>query len=714
MANPLRIWENEFKRAILDIEINRKNTAGAILSVVPHRMRWEDYLDSVRSEWANWKISLGSYPACLVVLYCGIAFFNYEDLRFWCYFSEAVSGRPGADPPSPSHQTQINKSFRKALEDYQFKIVAHAGKTDFVGSAIWHIGIPLSLWDGFIDICEWASWQLDWKSLSSTDWTAAVGKRIPNRPRLTRFLIDNRAAAASFIQEIIDVRDILKSDINLTIEDLTRASILRHEFFDEVPETAEFIRPQNPDSLFKNRARIVWSESRRKICVQLPGINREHLPAIWRIGTRQQQAASTPTEMVLDAEVFQRELSLVLKTTEDRKFQHLIGASPWGLFDVEAAGQLVNSNRDVLPLKSYALVSAQKIEKLNINGFDQAGSNINEIFELSDGTTSYVTRLWPTGKYAEIEIGYTGETKKLRFKTRAKIEVRHFFGKQKKSAYFSRMSDGTIRCEEYPIFCVAIPRDYFRDNYQELCRNFRIREGESAASGHWEQISAEVGDREYFEWRWGDKPFIEIKSDKTVKDLRRLRDVVKLKDSKGKKFLSIKSPEFSHSFIVEKVGPNKGIDERWNNLPGRYAIWFILCQAGLNEPAMKMDDILIARDVIAPDAPETCFSYSLLRKYESLGFLIQKGNKWEMARPRAEVGLPDNSSFELKYCGDPSVLWRIYRKLSWDTELPIVEVVNKRNEVPFLRMVWNSEAKAKVESELRNRGVEMVRALWSH
>ena len=714
MAYPLQTWETEFTREVSNLEANRKNTAGAMLSIVPERMRWVDFLDSVRSEWNNWKNSLERCPACLVVLYCGTAFFSYEDLRFWRYFSEAVSGHPGAEPPSTSRQTQINRSFRQVLENYQFRIVVNCGKTDFVGSAIWHIGVPLSLWDGFIDICEWASWERDWKSLSSIDWAAAVKKRIPNRPRLGRFLIENREAAASFIQEILDVRDILRSDSNLTIEDLARASILRHEFFDEVPETAEFIRPQNPDSLFKNRARIVWSESRRRICVQLPGVSRERLPAIWRIGNRQQQAASTPTEMVLDAAVFQREISLILSTTEDFKYQRLIGASPWGLFDVEAAGLLVNSNRDVLPLKSYALVSAQQVERLNIKGFDLAGSTVNEVFELSDGTNSYITRLWPTGKYAEIEIGNNRETKKVRFKTRAKIEVRHFFGKQKKSAYFSRMSDGTVKCEEYPIFCVAIPRDYFRDNYQELCRNFRIREGDSAASGHWEQISADVGDREYFEWRWGDKPFIEIRSDKTVKDLRRLRDVVKLKDSKGQKFLSIKSPEFSHSFIVEKVGSNKKIDERWSSLPGRYAIWFILCQAGLNEPAMKMDDILIARDVIAPDAPETCFSYSLLRKYESLGFLIQKGNKWEMARPRAEVGLPDNSSFELKYCGDPSVLWGIYRKLSWDTELPTVEVVNKRNEVPFLRMVWNSEAKAKVESELRNRGVEMVRALWSH
>ena len=714
MTSRISKWENEFTSAILGIEPSRKNTAGAMLSVVPCQERWESFLDSVRLEWDNWKNSLESYPACLIVLYGGLAFFNYEDLKFWRYFSEAVTGRIGEDAPPVSQQALINKAFRKALEENQLKLVSHAGKVDFVGSAIWHIGIPLSLWDGFIDVCEWASWQQNWESISSADWTVMVTKRIPNRPRLRRFLIENREAATSFIKEILDVRDLLRNDLSLTIENLACASILRHEFFDEVPETAEFLRPQNPDSLLKNRARIILSESRREICVQLPGVDREHLPAIWQIGIRQQKAALTPTEMVLDTDVFQRKISLVLKTTEAREFQRLIGASPWGLFDVEAAGRLVNSNRDVLPLKGYALISAQQIEILNIQGFYHSDEDLNEIFELSDGTACFITRLWPTGKYAEIELCHQGETKKLRFRTKAKIEVRHFFGKQNKAAYFSRISDGTIRCEEYPIFCVAIPRDYFRDNNAELNRHFRVKEGESTASGHWHQVNTEVGDYDYFEWIWGDTPFIEIGPEKMIKELGRLGDIFKPKNTKGQKVLCIKSPEFSHSFTVEKVGRNKKIDECWRNLPGKYALWFILCQTGDNETGMRLDDMLITRDVVAPDVPDSSFSYYLLRKYESLGFLVQRGHKWEMAKPRAEIGLPSCGSFELKYCGDPSVLWGLYRKLSWDTELPTVEVVSKRNEIPFLRMLWKSEVRAQIERELMTRGVEIARELWSH
>ncbi len=717
MVSPLGTWENELASAILSIELIRRNTAGAILSAVPNRERWEDFLNSVRAEWDNWKVSLENYPACLVVLYGGVAFFKYEDLRFWRYFSEAVTGRTGEEPPSPSQQTHINKFFRKALEDNQLKIVSQAGKIDFVGSAIWHIGVPLSLWDGFIDICEWALWQQDWQSMPAADWAAEVTRHIPSRPRLRRFLIENRAAAASFIQEILEVREILRNDLSLTIEDIARASVLRFEFFDEVPETAEFIRSQNPDSLFKNHARIIWNESRRKISVQLPGVNREQLPAMWQLGCRHQQAALTPTEMVLDAEVFQSKLSLVLKTREAREFQSLFGASPWGFFDVEAAGQLVNSNRDVLPLKSYALISNQQIEIKNVQGFDHAEGDINESFELSDGSICFMTRLWPTGNYAEIELRHQGEPKKLRFRTRAKIAVRRFFGKHYKAAYFIRMPDGTIECEEYPIFCVAIPRDFFKDSYAELRRHFRIKEGDSTASGHWQQISAKMGegDREYFEWIWGDTPFIETKSDKTIKDLRRLGDVVRPKDVKGKKELCIKSPEFSYSYTVEKRGRNRRIDECWKDLPGKYALWFILCQAGENEAGMKLDDILIARDVVVPNAPDSSFSNYLLRRYESLGFLIQRGHRWEMGKPRAELGYPASGSFELKYCGDPSILWGSYRRLSWDNiVLPAVEVVSRRDELPFLRMVWRSEARAKIEWDLKTHGVEIARELWSH
>jgi len=62
-----------------------------------------------------------------------------------------------------------------------------------------------------------------------------VDKRTGSRLRLKRFLVDNRKAATSFIRELLDAREILSNDQNLTIAGIGQASILRIEYFEEVP-----------------------------------------------------------------------------------------------------------------------------------------------------------------------------------------------------------------------------------------------------------------------------------------------------------------------------------------------------------------------------------------------------------------------------------------------------------------------------------------------
>ena len=40
-------------------------------------------------------------------------------------------------------------------------------------------------------------------------------------------------------------------------------------------------------------------------------------------------------------------------------------------------------------------------------------SPINDLYELEDGTTCYVTRLWPVEKHAELTLTYEGVKKNL-------------------------------------------------------------------------------------------------------------------------------------------------------------------------------------------------------------------------------------------------------------------------------------------------------------
>ena len=97
------------------------------------------------------------------------------------------------------------------------------------------------------------------------EWEENIGKRTGSRLRLTKFLIENREAASFFIKEILEAREILIEDENLTIDDIAQASLLRAEYFEEVPETAEFLRPKNPESLFQDRAKLIFNEDRYDI-----------------------------------------------------------------------------------------------------------------------------------------------------------------------------------------------------------------------------------------------------------------------------------------------------------------------------------------------------------------------------------------------------------------------------------------------------------------
>jgi hypothetical protein len=328
-----------------------------------------------------------------------LAFYDYDENRFWPQFAKAVGSKPLPD----SQQGEINRAFARAAESCGLKIRRREGGTDYVGSAVYHIGIPLSLWDGFLEICEWTLWQDNWKGLSDEEWAEAATKRAGSRTRLRNFLLDNREVASAFIQEMHDARKILMKEQHLTIGDLKQACLLRQEYFDEVPETAEFLRPANPESLFQDRARLVWDEQRSRVSLYLPAVARDKLPAIWKIGACTQDAAPTPDTLTLNSAAFAPSLSLNLESRQESESQRLRGIAPWGLFDLEQ-NRFVNPERQQLPIHSYTLISPKKLDDISRRGFDEVETPANEPYELEDGTVCYVTRLWPVGKHAELSL----------------------------------------------------------------------------------------------------------------------------------------------------------------------------------------------------------------------------------------------------------------------------------------------------------------------
>ncbi len=219
--------------------------------------------------------------------------------------------------------------------------------------------------------------------------------------------------------------------------------------------------------------------------------------------------------------------------------------------------------------------------------------------------------------------------------------------------------------------------------------------------------------RDYYRWRWNAKPWIEYRPGvTTLKAFGKLRDAIKAPDLRGDRKISIEAkPHISENIAVVIVGrEGEAINRCWQNLPGAYAPMFLLCQ---HVDGLKWEDLVLAKDVIAP---QSRFSPYILRKYERLGIAVQRGRRWMIRESRAEIMLIPENLLQVNYCGDPSILWGLYRKMICDisgASLPMIEVVDKRGDAPYLRMVWPSDFRGKIEAYLQRNRVVIRGSLWT-
>ncbi len=284
MSQSLTDWNSLFGQKILALD--EKGQAGALLSVIPHREEWNEFLESVKTEWHFWQGD-GRYPFCLLIIYGGNAFYEYESGQFWKPFTEAIETELNGN-----HQQKLNENFSRIVSENGLKLF----QSDYVGSAVFHIGVALHSWQHFLQICKWALRRDEWKTLSDAEWKDEIEKRAINQQRLKNFLLDNREAAADFIQAILDARKLLHEKPELPFDELPQRNLLRDEYFDEVPETAEFLFPENSkaqESLLESRPYLFWHEERARIEVHLPAVPRRQLEnACWQIGEIKQAAAT--------------------------------------------------------------------------------------------------------------------------------------------------------------------------------------------------------------------------------------------------------------------------------------------------------------------------------------------------------------------------------------------------------------------------------------
>lgn len=196
-------WEEDLRKRLSPVASDDRRKAGALLATIPDREAWSRFVSDIRTAWAVGREAVLNSQHCLVVLYGGLAFYKYASNSFWPQFAETVGA-----PVGPREQSLINHSFARGCSALGLKLLKRSVGDDFVGSAVFHIGIPLSVWDEFLDLCTWALAENNWANLPDHEWVDAITRHTSSQTRLRRFLTENRGTARFAIQEMLEAREI--------------------------------------------------------------------------------------------------------------------------------------------------------------------------------------------------------------------------------------------------------------------------------------------------------------------------------------------------------------------------------------------------------------------------------------------------------------------------------------------------------------------------
>ncbi len=86
-------WESRFEKKLQQIAPSERQKPGAILSLIPSREDWAEFVEHIQHEWRyeeGYHSVRRDRPHCFSVLYGGVAFYKYEENCFWKHFAEEV------------------------------------------------------------------------------------------------------------------------------------------------------------------------------------------------------------------------------------------------------------------------------------------------------------------------------------------------------------------------------------------------------------------------------------------------------------------------------------------------------------------------------------------------------------------------------------------------------------------------------------------------
>jgi hypothetical protein len=702
-------WEQRFSTAINALSRTERTSPGGLLWVVPPRDEWDSFTTSVRAVWRGWEIVFSRCPAVLVILYDGIAFYRYESGNFWQGFAEVV----GVQSIGANEQSRINQLYQ--LSASKFGLSVRCG--EYNSAAIRQIGVPISMWEGVLEICEWALWTSNWQGLSDQDWKDAITRRLRGRRRLIDFLTDNREAATKFIREMLDARGSLREEPSWTLFDLENVCCLRNEYFEEVPETADFLREDDPESLLADRARLSWDESRDTLSLYLPPVEQKMLPAHWRLGGQVWPASGTAEERIINFAAFTRAIRLELCRDESIASQRIAGIGDWALWD-EARSRFI-SRRDQLPLAQYTLISRRPLcPKLEGWAHDPEDPCTDLLRELTDGTPYYITRLVPASRHPKLKIG---DGQCLTFTQRRGVTLRLFCGKNPMTAARAGVSSAQTLCvEDWPRPFLEVPLSLVAD--EEIAGEFAVFLDNQPARGRWVTYDFEPdgtdetnADRSLCFWQWDNPPIFLPSSEMSVHpsfDRQSCGSLIPNTQWLGRHTLHVQSRRLGHvpfggrphlEFEMLPVAERVKWPSNW----GLYLTWILLSQV---QDEASWEEVRFASEAVAMWANVNLNSvYYAIRKLERHDYLAIRGHRYVNFRNRIMLSPAVAGEFTATYCGLSTALYGLVRAVP-----PTVLEVPRADagRPPTLRLNWAARDRGEVSAACEQNKIQVVNSLW--
>ena len=632
-------------------------------------------------------------PHLLLVLYAGVAFHEYKNATFWLHFCRVV----GLSSLSPTRKRKLNGNFDQAAKAADLPIIKNAAGCSFVGTAVFFIGVPVSLWDEFLIICEWALYCKGWKNFSDDQWQAELENRFGRWKRLLKFLTENRQAATEFIQEMLDARKMLTEDSRLKLSDIRQASILRPEYFEEVPETAEFLRPNDPESLLQRRPRLLWRDNR--IAIHLPPVPEK--VAIWRFGEETKPASNVATELPIHSKAFQERLTIQLQSGEKAQTFRIPGLYPFGLWD-EESNRFVNTNRACLPLRSYRLVS---LKELTIEGKgwakDDEEETENMTLFLEDGAQVFVTNLFPVVDRLKLKVN----GRKIEFWRRESVKLRLYSGSENSYACrFLLRENLPFQIEQgthlVPHLVLEIPEGFVEDD-DDLCdREFEVLVDGKQVPGKWRFFHEYDGKETKWEYYEYHRDLSESSSasiplgEHTIQVRSRHAGIIPL--GKEKEF---------RVEIMKPLGKNRW-PKPWQM--EKYLLWVLLSQI---QKEATWENFWIARQSVAgfADVKITQNDWNKLRKH---GYLSWHHGRFEVLKNCMVFKPTQKNQFTAYYCGLVNRLHAVMRQFP---PIKMIEAKQERGFPAHLEIQWPQNYRSSIRNICQKENIKILEhSLWNH